>query len=339
MWRAGFKWMYLIMGTTIGAGYVSGREIWQFFGAESGLAIAMFTVMFSICCFVIMKISFEERTEHFFPVLKKLVGRRISYFYDGLILIYLFSTTVVMLAGGGVTLEIFQIPYWVGIGLIVVLIILLFVWDLNGLVYMNAFILPLLVGGLAVTLVIFMFDHQPALTVNLSKQSNWPSAFTFTALNILPLIAVLSAVGKQMKHMGEAWIASIGSGMILGGLSFIYNESLLQMANEIMEYEIPLFGILRQYPYTMFILMTILLWTAIYTTAASGIFGLTSRFRETINMPLWVLAFITLLSMVPFTKFGFSDLIAFLYPLYGVLNLYILVSILLYPIVNRYKWE
>jgi uncharacterized membrane protein YkvI len=244
-----------------------------------------------------------------------------------------------MLAGGGVTLEIFQIPYWVGIGLIVVLIILLFVWDLNGLVYMNAFILPLLVGGLAVTLVIFMFDHQPALTVNLSKQSNWPSAFTFTALNILPLIAVLSAVGKQMKHMGEAWIASIGSGMILGGLSFIYNESLLQMANEIMEYEIPLFGILRQYPYTMFILMTILLWTAIYTTAASGIFGLTSRFRETINMPLWVLAFITLLSMVPFTKFGFSDLIAFLYPLYGVLNLYILVSILLYPIVNRYKWE
>jgi uncharacterized membrane protein YkvI len=72
MWRAGFKWMYLIMGTTIGAGYASGREIWQFFGAESGLAIAMFTVMFSICCFVIMKISFEERTEHFFSCFKKI---------------------------------------------------------------------------------------------------------------------------------------------------------------------------------------------------------------------------------------------------------------------------
>ena len=40
--------MFLILGTTIGAGYASGRELWQFFGFESGLAIAIFTVIFII---------------------------------------------------------------------------------------------------------------------------------------------------------------------------------------------------------------------------------------------------------------------------------------------------
>ena len=57
MWKSGLKWMFLIMGTTIGAGYASGRELWQFFGDQSGLAILIFTFMFSLCVYVIMKIS------------------------------------------------------------------------------------------------------------------------------------------------------------------------------------------------------------------------------------------------------------------------------------------
>ena len=55
---AGLKWMFLIIGTTIGAGYASGAELWQFFGHESSLAIVLFSVFFSICCMVIMEISY-----------------------------------------------------------------------------------------------------------------------------------------------------------------------------------------------------------------------------------------------------------------------------------------
>lgn len=63
MIRAGLKWMFLIIGTTIGAGYASGRELWQFFGHESGLAILLFIVFFSICCMVIMDIS-HKKSQH-----------------------------------------------------------------------------------------------------------------------------------------------------------------------------------------------------------------------------------------------------------------------------------
>jgi uncharacterized membrane protein YkvI len=339
MWKSGLKWMFLIMGTTIGAGYASGRELWQFFGDQSGLAILIFTFMFSLCVYVIMKISYEEKSEHFIPVLNKLIGKKLARFYDIMIILYLFTTTVVMIAGGGATLEVFTLPYWVGIAIFCLLLIILFIWDIKGMVTMNAFILPILIGGLIVTLLLFIIYNGKPMSFDLKSQENWPSAFTFTALNVLPLIAVISGIGRQIKHVGEAKIASIGSGLILGVISFIYNESLMQIAEEIMLYEIPLFAILKNYPYPMLVFMSFLLWAAIFTTAASGIFGLTSRFRKVTKLPLWILATLSLLAMVPFTTFGFTTLISVLYPLYGMINLYILGAILLYPIINRYNLE
>ncbi len=50
-----------------------------------------------------------------------------------------------------------------------------------------------------------------------------------------------------------------------------------------------------------------------------------------------MIVLILLVLMVPFTSFGFSDLIAFLYPIYGMLNLYLLVCLLLYPILSKWK--
>ncbi|WP_353625596.1 hypothetical protein [Bacillus sp. JCM 19041] len=35
------------------------------------------------------------------------------------------------------------------------------------------------------------------------------------------------------------------------------------------------------------------------------------------------------------TMFGFSTLISILYPLYGVLNLYILAALILYPVLKH----
>lgn len=335
--KSGLKWMFLILGTTIGAGYASGRELWQFFGFESGLAIGIFTIIFSIAVYVIMKVSFEERTSHFFPVLERLIGKKLSHVYDVLIVLYLFTTTIVMIAGGGATLEALSVPYWGGILSFSVLVVLLFLNDTNGIIKLNVLVIPLLLVGLFYALFAFNFSSQHSWVVDITKQYNWPSAFTFTSLNILPLLAVLSAIGREMKGLREAKIASIGSGVILGVMSFVYNETLVQMADTIADYEIPLFAILEGSPFVVFLLMSIILWLAIYTTAISGIFGLATRFRKFMNTPIWFMALILVLLMIPFTRFGFANLVAILYPLYGLINLYLLVSILLFPIIDRYK--
>ncbi|HEX7066033.1 MAG TPA: hypothetical protein VF199_13265 [Bacillales bacterium] len=338
MLKSGFKWMFLIMGTTIGAGYASGREIWQFFGPDSVLAILLFAVLFSICCFVIMKISYEYGTVHYIPVLQALLGRKLTSVYDIMIVLYLFTTTVIMLAGGGAALEMIKIPYWAGIAIISGLVICLFLWDIKGLLSMNTFIIPVLIILLIGVLSVFFFSDQNGTSTSLwHLREKWPAALTFTAFNILALVAVLSGVGREIQYKGEIWIASVGSGVILGAISLLYNQSLLKVSNDMMLYEIPLFAILKHYPYYMVVVMSALLWSAIYTTAASGVFGLITRVRERLKWPLWLLAFVFVLAMVPLTKFGFATLIAVLYPIYGVLNLYILAAILIYPIVRRYR--
>ncbi|WP_079710078.1 YkvI family membrane protein [Paraliobacillus ryukyuensis] len=337
MIKSSFKWMFLIVGTMIGAGYASGRELWQFFGPESGLAIVLFAILFSICCYTILLISYQYKTTDYFPVLKILVGKRIAPLYDIMIIVYLFTTTIIMLAGSGVTMEAFQLPYWWGIVFIAIPVVVVFIWDIDGVLSINSIILPLLIVGLLSVLISFIVQQDLSLIGDIQKQSNWIAAFPFTALNILPLVAILGAVGEQIESRKEVLVASIGSGLILGGISLLYNNSLVQIANDIIVYEIPLFAILKHYPYSMFLFISVLLWFAIFTTAVSGTLGLITRVKHRINLPFWMIALMLIGCMIPLTTFGFSALIEYLYPLYGFLNLYILSSLLLYPFLNRYK--
>ncbi|WP_163531279.1 hypothetical protein [Halobacillus ihumii] len=329
--------MCLIIGTTIGAGYASGRELWQFFGQDSSLAILLFSFMFSFCCMSIMRISYEQNAGHYLPVLRKVVGRHLTGIYDGMIIIYLFTTTVVMLAGSGATWQAFHFSYRLGVLAIIIPLILLFVWDVKGIVTVNSLVLPLLIGGLLFVLLLFTHDQNLSMFGHIKETSNWKAAFPFTALNVVPLIAVLGAIGNKVESQREIWVASIGSGLLLGVVSYLYNNSLIQISEEIILYEIPLFAILKEYPFEMMIFMSIVMWTAMFTTAASGMLGIVTRFREYLQQPLWILSMITIVIMVPFTSFGFSTLIEYLYPLYGLLNLYVLGSLLLSPFIHRFK--
>ncbi|MFD1172942.1 YkvI family membrane protein [Oceanobacillus picturae] len=330
--RAGIKWMFLIIGTTIGAGYASGRELWQFFGHESGLAILLFAMFFSLSCGVIMSLSFKKQSVHYLPVLRIIVGKRMTGIYDVMIFLYLFTTTVVMIAGSGATGQAFNFPYWWGIGIMLMALIALFMKDINGLLSINQFILPPLLGGLVYVLLLFTIDQELELFSHWREQRNWTAAFPFTALNILPLIAVLGAVGNKVKSKKEIWVACIGSGVLLGVISYIYNNSLIQIADELLLYEIPLFAILQHYPVQMIIFISILLWFAIFTTAASGILGIVTRIQSYVNKPLWLIVVVTLVTMIPLTALGFSTLVSYLYPIYGILNLYVLTRLLLFPL-------
>lgn len=332
MWKSGFKWMFLIIGTAIGAGYASGRELWQFFGYESGLAIILFSVLFTFSCAVVLNESRVLKTSDYQPLLRRVVGRKLTPIFDLMIFLYLCTITIVMIAGSGATGQAFNIPYWWGVGFLAIILVLLFVKGIHGIVAINGLLLPLLIGGLLFVLLIFMGDQEVSLFADWKSQGNWAAAFPFTALNILPMLAVLGAIGREVSSKGEVMIASIGSGLILGVISFIYNAGLMEIADEMLLYEIPLFAILQHYPVSMLIMMSILLWFAIFTTAASGILGIASRIKSRFDKPMWLIAAIALVLMIPLTSFGFSSLVKYTYPVYGVLNLYVLARLLIYPL-------
>nr|WP_236838923.1 hypothetical protein [Caldalkalibacillus salinus] len=332
------KVSFLIIGTTIGAGFASGREIWEFFtsyGTGSSIYVLLSMLLFSISCYIIMSISHELKAPHYVHVLEALIGKTLGRVYDVLIFFYLLSTTVVMFAGSGATLQYWSISYWVGVALISVLVWLVFLRNVEVMISLNSILIPIMIMTLMLVCGLFIWGGFGERAEVSAGEQIFPSAIAFTALNILPLIAVLSAIGSRMQAK-EIKVASIGSAVGLCSIALLYNESLLNLGNEIMLYEVPLFAILRYFSDELMIGVTFILWLAIFTTAISGMFGLVTRFKSQ-ERPQWLTAAFFILCIIPLTVFGFTNLIKVLYPLYGVLNLFILMTILLYPLAKQRK--
>ncbi|WP_347835904.1 hypothetical protein [Gracilibacillus sp. JCM 18860] len=199
MWRSGLKWMFLIIGTMVGgAGYASGRELWQFFGHESGLAILLFVVFFTFSVFITMKISYIHQTTDYLSVLELLLGRKVAKYYDILIFFYLMSTTVVMIAGsGGATFEAVKIYSWVGIVFISIIIVLVFMKGINGAVVLNSFILPLLIVGLLSILIKYNIDE------GLSYLIDWKHQKIGIRRLLLQLKYLIDYCGNKCSRGGE----------------------------------------------------------------------------------------------------------------------------------------
>ncbi|WP_027964570.1 YkvI family membrane protein [Halalkalibacillus halophilus] len=331
----GLKWTGLIIATMVGAGYASGRELWEFFGFESQLAILLFAILFTISCFVILKLSYEMQSNNYIPVLYKLIGKRAGRLYDYFIFLYLFTTLFVMISGSGATFKMFHLPFIAGVALMIAGLYFVMNYGINGILGVNKYALPFLIGMLLVVLGYFVYVQQIMPFGQVMQQKNWSAAIPFTSLNVLPLVAVLGAIGNQIKSDKEIWVASITSGITLGGISFLYNESLVHVAEQLYFYDIPLFAILHGFPMIVFVVMVILLLFAIYTTAITCLFGLMSRLDQWWKWDNRMLGGLIIVLAVPFAFLGFAELISFLYPLFGVINLYVLLMILIYPIITR----
>jgi uncharacterized membrane protein YkvI len=335
---SGLKVAWLIVGTTVGAGYASGRELWEFFGSygpESQRALALAIVLFSVSCYVIMEIGRRLNALHYRLVLEEIIGKRLAGIYDLLIFLYLLSTTVVMLAGSGAALKYWDFPYWAGVVLTAALVFVVFLRETKGILLLNSILMPLMLAFLGVACLFFLAGQSgPPLPLKQMLPQAISSAVAFTALNILPLVAVLSVMGAKLDK-GAAVVSSVSSGICLAFLSLLYNQSLLHVEAELHQVEVPLYALFQNFRIEWLFGGSVVLWLAIYTTAVSNLFGLIARIKAWIPASSWLIALVVVIVLIPLTGFGFGRLIQVLYPLYGVLNLFLLTMILLYPLSHE----
>ncbi|PTM56891.1 YkvI family membrane protein [Desmospora activa] len=341
LWQS-LKLSMTIVGTTIGAGFASGREIWEFFGSygqSSSWSILLAMVLFLAASMVILFISWKKQTRHYSEVLSHVIGPRMAKGFDGLVVLSLLSSTLVMMAGSGATIQQWSGSFALGVWVMVAAVVLILLFDLRGLLSMNVILIPVMTAVLILVCVKFLSSYGwPTLTASITSPAlpSWPSAITYAAFNMLSLLAVLSTLGKQIRHSGEIWVAGILSASLLGMIAFLYNYSLLRVEDLVSQYEIPLFALIHSYSPWWVMAISLILWLAIYTTAVSNVHGLAFRFATVLSLPHWLIGGGILVLLVPLTRLGFANLVTILYPLYGVLNLFILTMILLYPL-NRHK--
>ena len=332
-----FQLSFLILGIIIGAGYASGREIWLFFGPNGGRAILLFAVILGVCCYSVLDISYKKQTNHYQQILETIVNDQFTWLYDLLMFIYLILTIVIMIAGSGAALEIYQLPSWVGIGLIAIMLVWAFSFSLDQVIEINTILLPILLITLLAILTMFI-KQEPAIEHVTVSKVNYFKAISFTSVNLLPIISVVGAVGKKIKTKKEVIYTAIISTIILAGLSYMYNYSLTLIQSEIDLFEMPIYGILIRFPSFVLLFVTIIIWIAIFATAVGALLGLITRIQNNYQISQFKVALTLTLLLVPFSLTGFQFLIELIYPAYGVLNLYILFKLILYP-VKDYRVE
>ncbi|WP_339060763.1 hypothetical protein [Tepidibacillus marianensis] len=332
--KNGIKIGLTIMGTTIGAGFASGREIWEFFtsyGSQSIIGIVVTMGLFLISSIVILWLSWRNQAENYYDILVILMGEHVAKIFDWFVFLYLFSGSVVMFAGSGAVFKQWGYPMSVGVFVIAIGLWLVLARGVSGLMQFNSVLMPIKMLMMIWIGYQFLSTHHDTVDHFVRGHLKvWPSAVTYVAFNVISLLGVLSTIGKRIRSKAEIMIGGIVGIGGLGLIAMIMNLSLLRISN-VDHFEIPLFSLIPEQRSILMGLVSVILWLAIYSTALSNVHGLIYRVPKRVPFSTGQISFLFLSLIAPLSFIGFSNLIQILYPIYGVLNLYVLFLLILYP--------
>ena len=207
-------------GCILGAGYVSGQELWQFFGAFGeyaflGLALAMLLlIVVGVLILRTVQLSGVKRLDELvipwnIPWLKGLMGVVAAG--------SMFGVYVIMVAGAGAVLnQIFGFPPFAGSVLLCILVTLIEFFGVRGMVVVFSTLVPIMVmvavGIIGAALLNFGITVPGAVVSTNPLLNSWVfSAMTYVSYGLFGSIGVLTTLGSILPDGKSAW-----RGVILG---------------------------------------------------------------------------------------------------------------------------
>lgn len=333
-----FKIASVYIGTVIGAGFSSGREIIKFFtvyGRNGIYGIILATVSFCLLgSLILLKIhkykitSYHEWIENFFGV---ATGKMI----EGVLSLLLLSGYCVMLAGSGELFrEHFRYPKEIGIIFMSIITFAIFIFSMKGLTWVNKVVVPLLLFG-----IIFMgssvllssewiLSNEVGATVN-KVTGNWmTSSLLYVSYNSIGAMMVMSSMYPLLKNKRSAIGGGLMGGLGLGLMAIFLFLPTLIFYTDIKGVEIPMMVIASKFGKEMKILYGILLWFAMLTTAIGNGFVFIQSVERRMKINHMLVCIFFCIGTTPLAKIGFKNLIDTLYPLFGYVGFFIIIFII-----------
>ena len=345
-WNAGSIGL-TFAGSFLGAGYVSGQELWQFFGSFGGggllgvlAAMALLAVFGLALMYIISRTGIAEMD----AVLVLAWLRKLS---SALQLILLFGVIAIMYAGGGALLEqLFSLPTWLGRTLMAVLVTLVALRGLRGAVGAFSLIVPVIValtllfGGMALARYgVSLPAFGAAEGSNPLMRSAAFGAVTFAFYNFFGSVGILAPLGEAASSKRAA-----RRGVLLGTallLLIAYSVLLAVMAvPETADAELPMlalaYGLSRPLGYVYGILLLLCMYgsalsmTVAITTYAAARSERVEKGRGWFILALGALGYAA-------SSVGFGDLISVVYPVFGYCSSVFIVCLLVHAAQTRKK--
>ncbi|MFR5266301.1 transporter [Clostridium sp.] len=339
-----FQIATIFIGTIVGAGLASGKEITQFFtvfGLRSVFGIIFTGLFYILLCSVISKISIENNLNSYGEMMST-VSPFLGKFIGLITTLYLISSASIILAGSGALInQFFGIPKIIGTLIMASIAILILLRGTNGLVEINAIIVPALTITITIITLLYIFFSGNSLNISTllsippKKESGWVvSTILYAGYNILCCSGVIVPISTKYKSR-KTMLKGIAVGAtILTLICIAINLMLTANQPYIYEYEIPLLYIANRFGKPIQLLLMIVILAEMFSTEVSDVFSISQTLKQSFKIRFKTGIFLVMAIALPISQIGFSNLIEVLYPFFGLMSLLFVFQCLRYFFKN-----
>lgn len=337
-----FQLAAVFVGTIVGAGLASGKEITNFFAAygfPSFFGILLCGVLYiligSLVCKISVKYNLQSYNEFMTFVSPNFLGK-----LTGLItsLFLLSSASIILAASGALLNQFLGVPKWVGMILMGIFTLSTLLKDTQGLVKINTFIVPCLITIIITIFSLYIFFYKDIITIShlaaiSCEKDNWfTSTLLYTGFNLLSCTGVLVPLSREIKNIKVLTTGVVIGASILTILCIFLNIMLMLNKPYIYDYEIPLLYIANRFGKPLQIMLLMVIWCEMFSTQVSDIYSISKTLDERFKIPFKKGIFLVFLVTIPISQIGFGRLISILYPFFGALSLIFLSQLILFYI-------
>ncbi|WP_188068416.1 hypothetical protein [Brevibacillus brevis] len=324
LWGKSIQVAATYIGTVVGAGFASGQEILAFFtayGHAGTIGILLATSLFVWLGYKMMLIAHHLRTPSYESFNQKLFGPMIGRTMNILVFLTLFGVTTVMLAGAGSVLEEqFDIPYLVGTVATVLFALLLLRKGLEQLLVVNAIVVP----SMVLFALLILLDGTAESPMPLSTPTNYSflwKTVLYVSFNLAMAQSVLIPIGYAIRNKVVLLRAAVIGGVVLGFMLLVVHTAMLANWDDVRLMNIPILFVTEQWNEWLQLFFVFVLYSEIFTTLISNVFGIGQQLRELLDVPETRLYLYLFSTAFVLCLIGYSQLLMFLYPLFGYLGL------------------
>lgn len=322
-----FKIIFVLIGTFVGAGFASGKEIFNFFTCYSYhgiISIFIFSILLFLLIFKCfnMKINLKLNSYQdflcYFEKKYKFFNRK---FFLLIINIFLASSFYIMISALSSLFQCqFNIAKLITIsGTIFICFFIFYKKNINFIYIINSILMPILILFI-IFLCLFNFDinniNYQQLTGSFIFIYSIFMGLLYFSYNSLLLIPIIFDLKIDTNKMVNFKISIIYSLLILG-LMLLLNLLLLSFSSFVQNIELPILYIANSSLKIFSFFYFFIFLSAIFTTMISSGYSFISNFRKN-NFKMKLILFL-LFSFI-FCFFSFSSLINFFYPLFGLIG-------------------
>lgn len=326
-----FQIAAVFIGTIVGAGLASGKEISQFFtiyGYKSFIGICFTGIFYIFMCSIISKISIKYNLNSYGEVFETVSPSILGKITGVITTLYLISSASIILAGSGALIhQFFGFPKIVGTLIMMTLAILILLRETEGLIEINSVIVPSLLIVIFTLMILYILFARDSLTMNylkdieVQKSNWWLSTILYSGYNILCCCGVLVPLSSEIKKSRTMiW------GIILGAITLTIlciSINLMLMVNQpyIFKYEIPLLYVADRFGKVIQVMLLGIIWLEMFSTEVSDVYSISKTLNKIFRIKFRHAIFLVLCIALPISQIGFTNLISTLYPLFGLLSL------------------